>query len=325
MGPSAIVFGLAWLAAASPAPPMPAPSPLPPPGVALYALRYRTTAGCPTEDQMRADVSAHLRRGIRPSGVEIEIQLAGTAGRFTGQLLATDRFGAEDRQSLSGADCPEIARALAFLAGLAVELGERRQADLVSGAPPASPSSPPLPPSPPHAFRIGGRILAGVTGGLADGPSLLGEVGIAVEDTRPRLFAPAFVGALLVAGENQIDGRRGSAELSLLGGRVAGCPVRLSKSKAELRPCVGLTFGEVRGQATSLPNSPTVTEPWLSAEATLAVRWFLTSRILAEVEGGAVFPIERPAYAFAFQPADQPLYTVPRVTERIAAGVGFRF
>ena len=199
MGPTRSSFSLAWFVAASPALPGPAPSPPPPPGAALYVLRYRTTAGCPTEDRMRADVGAHLRPGIRPSGVEIEIQLAGTAGRFTGQLLATDCFGAEDRQSLSGADCAEIARALAFLAGLAVELGERRQADLVRAAPPASPASaqpPPPAPPPPHAFRITGRILAGATGGLADGPSLLGEVGVAVEDTRPRLFAPAFVGAL---------------------------------------------------------------------------------------------------------------------------------
>ena len=236
MRPSAIVFSLAWLMAGAPTPAGPAPSPPPPLGAALYVLRYRTTAGCPTEDRMRADVGAHLRQGIRPSGVEIEIQLAGTAGQFTGQLLATDRFGAEDRQSLSGADCSEIARALAFLAGLAVELGERRQAELVRAAPPASDQRPPPAPPPPHAFRIAGRILAGATGGLADGPSLLGEVGVAVEDTRPRFFAPAFVGALLVAGENQIEGRRGSAELSLLGGRLAVCPVRLSRIEGRAPP-----------------------------------------------------------------------------------------
>jgi hypothetical protein len=309
MSVSAMLLSLA-LFAASPA------------GSGPYVLSYRAPEGCPTEDQMSAAITAHVRNGTRPSGVRIEIEIVTVDGRFAGALVATDRFGSENRQSVDGSNCGEIARALAFLAGLAVELGERRQEDVVStGAPPAAqPAGPP-----PHSFRITGRILAGVTGGLADVPSLMGEVGIVLEDIRPRVFAPALEGAILVAGDSQIDGQRGSAELSLFGGRLAVCPARLSKSKAELRPCAGVAFGEVWGRATSLTNAPTVTEPWLSAEATLAVRWFFTSQILGEVEGGAVFPLVRPSYSFEFQPVGQPLYTVPRVTGRIAAGVGFRF
>lgn len=309
MSVSAMVLGLALFAA-------------PPTGSGAYLLTYRAPEGCPTEAQMRAAVTAHVRNGTRPSGVRIEIEIATLDGRFRGDLLATDRFGSENRQSVDGATCGEIARALAFLAGLAIELGERREVDLVAtGAPPAAqPAGPP-----PHAFRLAGRILAGVTGGLADAPSLMGEVGVAVEDVRPRVFAPALEGALLIAGDSQIVGPRGSAQLSLLGGRLAACPVRLSRSKAELRPCAGAAFGQVWARATSLTNAPTVTEPWLSAEVTLALRWFFTSQILAEVEGGAVFPLVRPSYSFEFQPADQPLFTVPRVTGRIAAGVGFRF
>ena len=309
MSVSPMVLGLA-LFAASPA------------GSGPYVLSYRAPEGCPAVDQMSAAVTAHVRNGTRPSGVRIEIEIAILDGRFIGELLATDRFGSENRQSVDGSNCGEIARALAFLAGLAVELGERRQVDLVStGAPPAAQPAG----TPPHSFRIAGRILVGVTGGLADVPSPMGEVGVALEDVRPRVFAPALQGAILIAGDSQIEGRRGSAELSLLGGRFAACPVRLSKSKAELRPCAGAAFGEVWGRATSLTNGPTVTEPWLSAEVTLALRWFFTSQILAEVEGGAVFPLVRPSYSFEFQPIDQPLYTVPRVTGRIAAGVGFRF
>lgn len=309
MSVSAVLLGLMALAA-------------PPTDSGLYVLAYRAPEGCPTEDQMRVAVTAHVRNGTRPSGVRIEIEIATRGARFVGELLATDRFGSENRQSVDGANCGEIAPALAFLAGLAVELGERRQADLASsGAPPAAPP----PASPPHSFRIAGRVLAGVTGGLADIPTLIGEVGVVLEDIRPRVFAPALEAAILVAGDSQIQGQRGTAELSLLGGRLAACPIRLSKSKAELRPCAGATLGQVWGRATSLANAPTVTEPWLSVEATLALRWFFTPQILAEVEGGAVFPLARPSYAFAFQPADQPLYTVPWVTGRIAAGFGFRF
>jgi hypothetical protein len=312
MGVSAIVLGLMSITG-------PPPSPA---SASLYQLAYRAPEGCPTEDEMRAAVTAHVRAGTRPSDVRIEIELATVDGRFAGEMRATDRFGSEDRRALAGADCGEVARALAFLAGLAVELGERRPEALISTAPPAPPR--PAPPQP-HSFRIAGRVMAGATGGLADGPSLVGEVGVAFEDVRPGLFAPGLVGAILLAGDNQIDGQRGSAELSLFGARLAACPVRLSKAKVELRPCVGVTFGRVWGRATSLTSSPTVIEPWLSAEAILDFRWFLSEQIFAEAEGGAVLPLERTSYAFAFQPSDQPLYTVPWVTGRVAAGFGYRF
>ena len=160
---------------------------------------------------------------------------------------------------------------------------------------------------------------------MADGPSLLGEAGLSVEDTRRRSLCPGVRGRgsrCRRESDRWAERERGAVAAWREARRLSGASF---ESKAELRPCAGLTFGEVRGQATSLTNSPTVTEPWLSAEATLAVRWFLTSQLLAEVEGGAVFPIERPTYAFVFQPDNQPLYAVPRVTERIAAGVGFRF
>lgn len=311
MALSAIVLGLASIAAASPTSPTP------------YALTYRAPEGCPTEAQLRADVAAHVRGGTRPSGVQIRIEIASAGAQFSGELFATDRFGSENRQSLVGADCAEIAHALAFLAGLAVELGERRPSEVVATSPPPAP--PAEPPRPERSFAITGWVMAGVTGGLADVPSPSGEIGVGLESTRPRLWAPGIAAALLVAGDSQIDGPRGSAQLSLLGGRLAACPLRFARSKVDLRPCAGVTFGQVWGRATSLMNAPSVTEPWLSAEATLAVRWLATSRILLEVEGGAVFPIERPSFAFAFQPDGQAFFTVPSVTGRVSAGCGFRF
>jgi hypothetical protein len=91
MGPAAIVsFGLTSTVAAT-GTPTADPEP--------YTLRYRAVAGCPGEAQLRADVAAHVRSGVRPAGVRIEIQIAGADGRFRGELLATDRLGSEGRQA----------------------------------------------------------------------------------------------------------------------------------------------------------------------------------------------------------------------------------
>jgi hypothetical protein len=106
---------------------------------------------------------------------------------------------------------------------------------------------------------------------------------------------------------------------------LAVCPARLSTWHLEIRPCAGLALAAVWVQATSLVNAPSVIERWAAAEATLAVRWLLTDRIFADLEGGGVFPLVRPSYVFAFDPDGEALYTVPRVTARVAAGVGFRF
>jgi hypothetical protein len=289
-----------------------------------YTLKYRAAAGCPGEAQLRGDVAAHVRGGLRPSGVRLEIQIVAAHGRFQGDLLATDRLGSEDRQVLGGEDCAEIAHALAFLAGVAIELGERRAV-----APPPPPIAPPPSSAPTapraRAVRFTGGLLGGVMGGLADGPSPTGELVIGVEDARDRRVALGVEAAVLVAGDRPIESPRGSAELSLLGGRLAACPLRLKRWLIDLRPCAGVTFGTVWGRATSLANAPSVVERWASAEATAAVRLFLPSGVFAEVEGGAIFPFVRPSYTFQFQPDGQPLYAVPRVTGRASLGAGFGF
>jgi hypothetical protein len=291
-------------------------------------LKYEAPQVCPTEDLLRADIAAHVRSGARSSGVRIEIHIVAADGRFAGELLATDRLGSEDRQSVEGDNCAEIAHALAFRAGVAIELGEGPPTSIaVSTAartPPGTPS-PALPPSVrPRAFWITGRIMAGIMGGLSNGPSPSGEVGVAIEDARPRVLAVAAEAALLVA-ENRIHGTGGSADVSLVGGRLAVCPARISTPHVEIRPCAGLALAAVRVRATSLVNAPSVTQRWTATEATLAARWSLTERIFVDLEGGLVFPLVRPSYAFEFDPPGEALYTVPRVTAGAAGGVGFRF
>jgi hypothetical protein len=259
--------------------------------------------------------------------VRIEIQIVAAHGRFQGDLLATDRLGSEDRQVVGGEDCAEIAHALAFLAGVAIELGERRPVAPPSPAiaTPAPVIATPGPRAPPARVRITGSLMGGVIGGLADGPSPTGVVAIGVEDARDRRVALGVEAAVLVAGGRPIESPRGSAELSLLGGRLAACPLRLVRWSIDVRPCAGVTLGAVWGRATSLANAPSVEERWASAEATVAVRWLLPSGVFAELEGGAIFPFVRPSYTFEFQPAGQPLYAVPRVTGRASLGAGFGF
>ena len=112
-----------------------------------YALAYRAVAGCPDEATLRADVAAHVQDKDRASGVRIDVAIRTAAQGFGGSIVIVDRWGNEDRRELGGADCGELAHALAFLAGVAVDLGARSPqpaaASVATSAAPAPPVSAP--------------------------------------------------------------------------------------------------------------------------------------------------------------------------------------
>src|SRR6186713_656019 len=102
------------------------------PAAAPYALAYRAVPGCPDEAALRADVAGHVHDAARASGVRIAIQIDAAARGFAGAIVTVDRFGNEDRRQLDAADCGELAHALAFMAGVAIDLGARERPDVAA-------------------------------------------------------------------------------------------------------------------------------------------------------------------------------------------------
>jgi hypothetical protein len=287
-------------------------------------LTYDAPAGCPREEQWRADVEGHVHDRARLRDFRIELVLVAGGGQFSGQLVTTDRAGVQARRSIAGPNCGDVAHALAFLAGLAVDLAGPAARQETPAAPAPAPTPPPRPPSPTILRSLAFTTLAsaGLRGGLADGPRPVGEIGFGVSDARARVLAPA-VRLTLIAGQGEIDGPGGSAELRLITERLTVCPLRISAGQVEARPCAGVEAGGVWARASSLANQSTNVERWVSVEATVAVRWLAGKSLFVELEGGAVLPIIRDSYTFAFQPGT-PLYRTPALTARGAAGIGFR-
>jgi len=300
-------------------------------GPASYAMTYEAALGCPGETDLRADLDAHIHDRARARGARVEIILQRRGRDTTGEMTLDDRSGNRHRRSLRGRDCGDVAHALAFLAGLAIDLAAPDDAvpppSTLPVAPPAAPVTATAPaPSPPlsavRRFAAAMRVAAELRGGLADTPRPVGLIGLVVED-RSRRFAPA-AGIAILGGGGALTGTRGSAELLLLGWRLSLCPLRISRADVELRPCAASEVGWVWARATSLVNAPSARQTWASVEATVSLRWPASGRIFGEIEGGAIFPLVRASYTFAFEP-DQPLYVVPAVTPRAAAAVGYRF
>jgi hypothetical protein len=135
------------------------------------------------------------------------------------------------------------------------------------------------------------------------------------------LLAPSLRVVGLVAN-GSVAGAGGSAALWLVGGRVELCPLRLASGPFVVRPCVGAELGVVHaeGQIAFAPRA--VTEPWVTAEATLRGQWFPASSWFVELGGGPALAVDRTRYYFV---PDQTLYEMPVLTARAAAGVGLVF
>lgn len=305
-----------------------------------YVLTYDTydgALGCPSDEDVRADVAAHVRDRSRAAGATVALRIVVQEGGFVGSLIATDAAGHRGQRSVSGRTCAEVAHALAFLAGLAIELGGSIESENPATAPPAPPpppeppppsppprsSLPPSPPRPPLRWSPAVVALAEVRGGIGNTPRPATALGVDLEAVRTSSISPV-VRLAVVGGDGFVEGTAGSARLWLLGGRLEACPVRVGTDGLALRPCAGVEAGAiwVRGMTPIAPRTPTV--PWASAEATLRLRWIVTGGLFIEAGGGAMFPFLQQRY-YAEPNAAVYLYAIPSVTWRAETGLGLRF
>jgi hypothetical protein len=291
-----------------------------------YVLTYEAPAGCPGEAVIGGDVAHHVHDQSRAAGVRLRLTIEEDETGYLGILVTFDESGNEGSRRIHGKTCFEVAHALAFLAGLVIELGGH----LETAAPPAPmPSAPPppstAPPAPPvvepaHPIDVSTVVLAGTRGGFGPTVRVTGETGVDIS-ARSGIVAPS---ARLsgFAGDSSLGVGGGSAALWFVGGRLEVCPLRFGNAHVVLRPCAGGEIGWVHAQGQIAIDPRTAIDLWASAEATLRLQWFATRSFFAELGGGPEFPILRTRYYFE---PNQVLYVVPWLTARAAIGIGLQF
>ena len=314
-------YGLAAIVAALAPAPARAAAPAAP-----YVVSFTGGDGCPREDDVRSDVAAHVHDASLTAGARVELRVTRAGDRFTGELVATDAGGNRGRRGIDGESCAEVAHALAFLAGMALELGGRLE------APAAVPATPP-PATPAAALRstawvperagpaLAGLAALGVRGGIAPGLRPAGEIGFELGALRGGSWAPALR-VTAVMGQGRADGAAAPLDLLLAGGRLQFCPVRVGRGSFEARPCAAGELGAVRATSDgAAAGGGSDTFLWAAAEASLQVRWWATPELFVDVGGGALFPAVRTRYAAG---PGEITYEVPAVTGRVVIGAGLR-
>jgi hypothetical protein len=293
-----------------------------------FRVTYHAAPGCPAEAAIRADVAAHVHDDSRAAGARVDLGIEGAKGGYVGTLVAFDEHGEQGSRRIEGRTCSEVAQALAFLAGLAIELGGRIEPEPSPPPPPppqplsvAPPRTAPAKPSP--AIEVSTMLLEGARGGFGPGPRTSGELGVEVGAARGILAPSArLVGFVGESHLESVSSPPEGADFWFVGGRLELCPLRFGNTDFAVRPCAGGEVGPVYGQGRIALHPRSVSELWSSAELTLRVQWFATKSFFAEAGGGPVFPIVRTRYYF--EPA-QTLFTVPMLTARGAIGFGVRF
>lgn len=295
-----------------------------------YELSYEAAEGCPSEAAFRADVLQHVHDTSGAAGAKVALRIEKQPAGFRGELLATDEEGHVGRRAIDGAKCAEVAHALAFLAGLAIELGGRLEEPSPAAAPapaprPVAPPAAPRQPPPPaaKAYPPAVAIVASgeLRGGLAPSVRPAGALAVEIEDPRPRLFAPS-ARLTLVGTASELENEYGSASLAFFGGRIDACPLKLGSGRFVLRTCVAVEIGYVWADSHAATNPVDAGQLWPSGEAMLRLKLMVAAGFFVESSVAVAFSFLRPKYYFE---PDRTLYEVPVVTGRGSLGVGYRF
>jgi hypothetical protein len=290
---------------------------------APYQLHYDAALGCTSEAEVRDEVAANVHQPAQGVGVTVSLSIKGAAGAYAGELVVVDRNGRRGRRELSAATCDEVAHALAFLAGLAIDLGGRVDDESPEPPPSAPPPPPPPPPAPPlpKPLVVSLTLAGGLRGGV--GPSLQDALELGVGLGARRLaFEPTVrfgIGASAGRGSN----RFGSVELLLATARVEGCPLWFGSASVGLRPCAGLEAGAAFAQSRVARDPKNPVDPWIAVDASLHLEWRPTRAFFVDLAAAVVVPLLRTTYYFELP--ERVLHETPAIASRLALGVGVRF
>ncbi len=162
------------------------------------------------------------------------------------------------------------------------------------------------------------EVLAGVT----PEPLLIVRPFVELE----RAGASAWSSALRLSGG---FGRRvvrepvGSAEFTLLAGRIEGCPARFRATRAfQISPCLAVDAGQLQAVGVGVTPAERVFAPWVAPGVIARLEWEIVDVLVVEVDGEVLFPLARDRF---FVRSDATLYRTPAVAGGATAGLGVRF
>lgn len=287
-----------------------------------FRLVWSSSAGCHDEDAFLTELTgrtARLRKaGTDEHAITLIVETFRSAGGVRGQLTVRKPDGDLTVREVPGVSCQEVEAAMALIAALMVDplAGQTRRKH---AEPSLQPDLAARPKPPAWSLRAEHRLSART----AMAPQLAwGQVLGAIFTHEAGALKPS-IGLAAELAEGTATARHGSAELELVAGRLAVCPLGVQPGTAlDLRLCATAEVGRLRGRgfATEAPASKAVV--WSSAGVDLQARYELLSPLWAGLECGFTFPFTRER--FYLYPSET-LHRVPAWGLSFGVGLGLRF
>ncbi|WP_437575127.1 hypothetical protein [Sorangium sp. So ce887] len=296
------------------------------PTAAPLRIEYRAEAGCPTEADFRARVSARLRRALEEADAASAyvVSIEKLDGRFTGRLGVRGADGTASDRDVAGDTCDDVVAALAVVTALAID-AQTADAPAAVAAPVAAasastasapprpagsgPARPPAPPPPAGSART--RPPAPAPAPASDAAThltlgaqfLLGER-IGTPSFGARIFAEPPVGAMdrgvgplrFGAGletASDIPAAGGSASFLLVALAADACPLGATVGALHLAPCASVEGGLLAASRRGVAPVRSVTRGWLAIALPVRARLPLWGPFVLDVEAGVRMPLLR--------------------------------
>ncbi|WP_437965590.1 hypothetical protein WMF04_39055 [Sorangium sp. So ce260] len=283
-------------------------------------IEYRAEAGCPTEADFRARVSARLRRalGEADAASAYVVTVEELDRRFTGRLGVRAADGTASDRDVAGDTCDDVVAALAVVTALAIDAQATGAPDTAtasvapasaSAAPAPSPPAgsgrarPPVPPTPagsppapapatdaaPH-LTLGAQVLLGERlGAPSFGARIFAEPPVAAVG---RGVGPLRFDAGLETASD-IPAAGGSASLLLVALAADACPLGAALGALYLAPCARFEGGLIAASRRGVAPARSEARGWLAIALPVRARAPLWGPFVLDVEAGVRVPLLR--------------------------------
>lgn len=286
-----------------------------------YELTLRAAMGCPSESALVDQVSRRSNSlHLGPGGTKVTVDVALSEEGF---YSAEVRLPGRPARVIRGRECADVTGAMAFIIVVSLEPERARSArepdaaesTLEEDETSAGPASTATPVS--RSTAIG--VMGGVRGALA--PQVMPTVGAFVATRREGTWLALGARGALFAGRSSEDvSPEGRARFTFLGAELDACPLALGPVSG----CLGIEGGSLQVQTTGPLSVGSTRRLWLSGHGAAALSLSLSGSWMADVVGGATFPLTRDR--FVVERVDGSLGVVhePGLSAYAVLGLGYR-
>jgi hypothetical protein len=287
---------------------------------------WQAPAGCPSRDDLRAEIGRLLGGEIRvPKGSDIKAVAVVAQGQTWSLAIETELAGQPGRRSIEAASCQDLADATALIIALMID------PNAVAAHAPQSrpvPAPPPEPndPAPQKERRVAYLVGIHAAGSYGTLPSvdagLGGGVGLAGRRWRVELR-----GTYGLRRDQRVTAPSPApadsyGRFNFVAAALAGC-LNLGRENLAVGPCADAEVGMLSAKGFGVSEGFSTQTLWLALGAGAYAAIPLGPHLSLPLHLDVVAPLLRPEFVFRNVPTR--VFRAPVVGGRISAGIEFHF